>query len=258
MAAGTPRREEAFKLYDTNRTIPAHLYPAAADRAAAAPGGGAGPQRHHRPGRHPDGLLGGRSRRLGRQPGGHLQHPDDPDHGRPRHRRRGGHQPVHRPPGAQKRQGHRRPDHAGDGRLQLHRRAGGPVRAAPDPARRLRRHRRRRHGLRRDLFPDVGPQLSLHRDVQRGGGPLPGAGQQQDQYAVQPGDERAEHRRQRHLHLRLRHGGVRRGPCHPASARPLPPCSPASSPARRSSSCCSAPIPCCGWTAPGACGPTAS
>ena len=36
----------------------------------------------------------------GREPCGQLQHPDDPDHERPGHRRRGGHQPVHRPAGA--------------------------------------------------------------------------------------------------------------------------------------------------------------
>ena len=46
-------------------------------------------------------------------------------------------------------------------------------------------------------------------------GAVPGAGQQQGEHDVQPGDERCQHRRQRHPHLWLRDGRAGRGPRQP-------------------------------------------
>ena len=74
------------------QTLVALLLPLIAEQALSVTIGLAG---------HSDGILGGRSRRVRREPCGQLQHPDDPDHERPGHRRRGGHQPVHRPSGAE-------------------------------------------------------------------------------------------------------------------------------------------------------------
>ncbi len=168
---------------------------------AAAAHRGAGAQRDHRSGRHPDGLLGGRSGCVGREPCGHLQHPDDPDHERACHRRRGGRQPVHRPPGTKEAQ-----NAAAQilfilssfsllvaavvvvGRHAILRGIFGSIDAGRD-------------ALRRDLFPALGPELPVHRPVQRRCGPVPGAGQQQDQHDVQPCDECGEHRRQRRADL---------------------------------------------------------
>ena len=127
---------------------PADVYPAAAGGAAAAAHRRTGPERDHRSGRYPDGLVGGRSRRFRRQPCGQLQHPDDPGDERPCHRRCRGHQPVHRPSGAEGRQAGRCADPVHSGQLQQSCDGGGRGGAARHPAGHLRLHRRRRHALR--------------------------------------------------------------------------------------------------------------
>ena len=205
---------EVFHVNHPKTNQPA-LHPAGAGGTAAAAYRRAGPERDHRPGRHPDGVLGGRGRRVRREPGRQLQHPDDPGDERPCHRRCRGHQSVHRPPGAQKRQGRRCTDPVCAGQLQPgggRRGRSGPPR---HPAGHLRLHRRRRHALRRDLFPALSPELPVHWPVQRRRGAVPGAGQQQGEHDVQPGDERCQHRRQRHPHLWLRDGRAGRGPRQP-------------------------------------------
>lgn len=144
--------------------------------------------------------------------------PDDPDHERPCHRRRGGHQPVHRPAGAKGCQECSGADPVHPVQLQPaggRRCGGGPP---CHPARHLRLHRRGRDALCRDLLPALGPELPVHRPVQRRCGPVPGAGQQQDQHDVQPCNECGEHWRQRRADLRLQNGrdGCRTGqPCVP-------------------------------------------
>ena len=140
---------EAFELFvicngGQHEIVQIHIHSpvstAGAGGTAAAADRGAGIKRDHWSGRYPDGILCGRSRCVRREPCGQLQHPDDPDHERTGHRRCGGHQPVHRPSGAKKRQGGGCADFIRAVQFQCAGGGGGHRRAARHPAGHLRLH----------------------------------------------------------------------------------------------------------------------